>query len=1316
MLINFVAQAQKLYTWGDNQFGQLGNGTTNPNNIPIMLGTDSNWTKVSISINKSFGIKRNRTLWAWGHNELGTLGDGTYTTTHVPKRIGNDSDWVDVSTYSHHTIALRKDGTLWGWGLNSFGSIGDGTTVNKNFPVKIGMDNNWKTISVGNFHTIALKTDNSLWAWGYNINGELGNGTFAHVYNPIRIGTDNDWVMAVAGANHSAAIKSNGTLWVWGRNSYGALGDGTSINKNVPIQVGTDNNWQFVACSDNSTFAVKTDGSLWAWGSNNNGKLGDGTDIDKFLPVRIGSESTWYKIFPGPSHTMAIKINGTLWGWGLNYVFQIGDGTNIDRFSPVLVSSGDRWVAASPAFSHTVALYGLQLLPEIDAIAPTFTPQVCGSYDKKTFKVYNYGQENLIISNVDITGANQVDFRLINSPLPKTLAPNDTAYFDVEFRPLSSGFKQASLRVQSNDLNDPVYNIMFSAKKDSVVVNPNSKFFDLGVVCTGEDKNVNLQISNQGTVYTAAYLTKSQNLYITDLKLALNAGQTRTITVVFNKKSTEGFYKDTIVIADSSCGKRDTVYYQIRVQNAKFITENSTVETKVGIPKDFIVKLTNQSDRDIIIQSAPSIDPPFSFVSTSFPISIAARASINVIVRFLPTAIGDFSQTIKFDGSPCDIHSMCLLMGRATDTEILSSNPSIDNIICENSKDFEVKLENISDKKWTINDINLSGSDASQFVILESFPFDIAENSEKLVRIQFKPNSIGTKSAAIKFSSNAPNASQITANLSARKDSASISIEESLIDLGTIIVETTKDSSINITNYGNLSNKALISGFNKFEFYQAQANLSASESSKIDFHFAGSDVPTTIEELVEVQDTICGRKHIVRIRVKVRAKDAEPEPDKEPKISASSSISFDDLVCESSSESKLRINSIGDTLLTINSIELNGANSGDFRVEPLAYPFDIDTATYREIKIYFEPTSPGIKTAQLVIKSSAVNDSIITLPLSASKDSMSFELAQRGIDLGSIEINNTKDSTIKVTNTSTRRANFTLNATANITLSSTTFSLEPSESRTIDFTFNGLPTVEEIREQITVLETTCGDSAKVFVSGSTYEVIIELPAECAIKVHQDSAKSGERINIKISIEDKKYFTYYKIDTIRVELVYNSTVLAPIGYPYYDINDTLAYINVPLYKNDIDNGKLVLFDVGLGNTEISNLTLRNPKFDVQDDDILYQLSSSNFTLLGLCKEGGTRLTQRTGKGGIINISPNPANAVSSITYAPIELGQTKIELFNVFGEKVASIMDKNISKLDNLEIIFDTREISSGTYFIRYSSATASGSEMLIIKR
>ncbi len=128
-----------LWSWGNNSYGELGDGTTTRQNSPVQEATHgTDWVQVSAGYFHTAAIKSGGTLWSWGDNGFGQLGDGTNASSYKPIPVNDDSNWQQISAGYYHTTAIKSDGTLWSWGRNSEGQLGDGTTVNKNAPIKIG--------------------------------------------------------------------------------------------------------------------------------------------------------------------------------------------------------------------------------------------------------------------------------------------------------------------------------------------------------------------------------------------------------------------------------------------------------------------------------------------------------------------------------------------------------------------------------------------------------------------------------------------------------------------------------------------------------------------------------------------------------------------------------------------------------------------------------------------------------------------------------------------------------------------------------------------------------------------------------------------------------------------------------------------------------------------------------------------------------------------------------------------------------------------------------------------------------------------------
>jgi len=341
-----------LWAWGDNQAGQLGDGTTVRRSSPVHVMNDV--VAISAGLHHTLAIRTDGSLWAWGRNFEAQIGDGT--TIQRPNPVQIMDDVVAISAASTSSMALRADGSLWGWGNNSIGQLGDGTTIRRNSPVHI-MDD-VTLVSTGGGHTAAIRTDGSLWAWGFNADGRVGDGTAIQRNSPVHIA--DEITVVYAGASHSIAIGTDGELWVWGNNTNGRLGDGTMINRHSPgLIIGGEAPSPMpiqsnrISAGMQHSFAIMPNGNLWAWGNNTtHGQLGDGTRINRLDPVLITDSVA--AISAGDWHSLAIKADGSLWTWGRNTNGQLGDGTRTERHSPVWIM--DDVAVISTGFMHSMAI------------------------------------------------------------------------------------------------------------------------------------------------------------------------------------------------------------------------------------------------------------------------------------------------------------------------------------------------------------------------------------------------------------------------------------------------------------------------------------------------------------------------------------------------------------------------------------------------------------------------------------------------------------------------------------------------------------------------------------------------------------------------------------------------------------------------------------------------------------------------------------------------------------------------------------------------------------------------------------------------
>lgn len=195
-----------VWAWGNNGMGRLGDGTTTERHTPVQVvgpggvGFLENIIRISCSgSSHNLAIRSDGTLWSWGGNNYGQLGDGTTVARHRPVQVvgpggaGFFTQVVDIEVSQTHCLAVRRDGSLWAWGYNNWGRLGDGTTTDRHTPTRVlgpdgvGYMDEVISISSGAAHSLALREDGSVWAWGWNNYGQLGDGTDIDRDSPVQV-------------------------------------------------------------------------------------------------------------------------------------------------------------------------------------------------------------------------------------------------------------------------------------------------------------------------------------------------------------------------------------------------------------------------------------------------------------------------------------------------------------------------------------------------------------------------------------------------------------------------------------------------------------------------------------------------------------------------------------------------------------------------------------------------------------------------------------------------------------------------------------------------------------------------------------------------------------------------------------------------------------------------------------------------------------------------------------------------------------------------------------------------------------------------
>jgi alpha-tubulin suppressor-like RCC1 family protein len=344
----FIKSDGTVLAWGLNDKGQLGNNTTsltpNPTAVQVQgeggVGILSGITAVAAGNGFSVALKSDGTIWAWGDNTYGQLGDGTTTARLTPVQVtGLTGTFVAISAGGSHALAVKSDGRLWAWGNNSSGQLGDNSTDVRHTPVEVF--SNIKYVSAGFDHTMVLDINGSVWTWGNNSNGQLGNATQTNSSAPV-LAVPGGSVRIAAGNKCSVVLRYTtshltGSIVTWGKNSDGQLGIGTTTDSYSPLTISNFADIANVSAGNNHLVVAKNDGTVWAWGNNSSGQLGNNSNVASTSPIQTSMVTGIVHLSAGSGDTVAYKNDGTVWAWGDNTYGQLGDGSTTARWTPVQV-------------------------------------------------------------------------------------------------------------------------------------------------------------------------------------------------------------------------------------------------------------------------------------------------------------------------------------------------------------------------------------------------------------------------------------------------------------------------------------------------------------------------------------------------------------------------------------------------------------------------------------------------------------------------------------------------------------------------------------------------------------------------------------------------------------------------------------------------------------------------------------------------------------------------------------------------------------------------------------------------------------------
>ncbi len=296
-----------VYCWGRGTEGQLGNGSSLASPTPVLVSGTGPGALVVESVaagdQHTCALVAGRAVYCWGENRFGEIGDGTTALRNVPAKVNGSGagalQFVSLGAGSYFTCATTTALAVWCWGEGSSGRLGSSAQQSA-VPVQVAGTGSgslqFQRVSAGLAHSCAVTAApnaGKVYCWGLNLFGGLGNGGQGESNAPVLVSATESFISVEAGTNFTCALSVSNTVYCWGRNLSGEPGNGTTTNASTPRLVATPVGVRFNAISADGVHACAianvgtATGDVYCWGMNDDGRVGDGTTTGRSSPVRV---------------------------------------------------------------------------------------------------------------------------------------------------------------------------------------------------------------------------------------------------------------------------------------------------------------------------------------------------------------------------------------------------------------------------------------------------------------------------------------------------------------------------------------------------------------------------------------------------------------------------------------------------------------------------------------------------------------------------------------------------------------------------------------------------------------------------------------------------------------------------------------------------------------------------------------------------------------------------------------------------------------------------------------------------------------------
>ncbi|MFP4369258.1 MAG: choice-of-anchor D domain-containing protein [Candidatus Kapaibacterium sp.] len=426
-----------------------------------------------------------------------------------------------------------------------------------------------------------------------------------------------------------------------------------------------------------------------------------------------------------------------------------------------------------------------------------------------------------------------------------------------------------------------------------------------------------------------------------------------------------------------------------------------------------------------------------------------------------------------------------------------------------------------------------------------------------------------------------------------------------------------------------------------------------------------------------------------------------------PLIIADNDIMFEHLICNNETQDTIQVTNHGGRKLILSGLEFDGANKQDFSLSGSFTQVQLDSGQSEKFIVKFVPRSPGLRKAQMVLKSNAINDPKFEIDLVGVKDSVGFRLSDNlinnEIDFGILQENTPATQTFEIINTGT--VDLEWQAPVDISSDFTILSVEPlitppGGRSVVTVEFRGRPQGSLVEQNYSFIDDACGMTKEVKLKA----IVESNSASATISLGDNTGEAGAIVEIPVYLKDLKNINLSNTKTVSFELAFNATLLTPAeGMPMGRLEGLkrVVPVTIDVTTDETRPVRILKFLATLGNDSLTVLEVRNPV--IGEGKLNVKSLNGLFKLTGICYEGGPRLLH-SGESAGLKAMPNPASNHLTLDYRIIEKGRVRIYLANALGEQVKTIVETENNAGEHSKSV-NVSDLPNGMYFIIYETQT-----------